>query len=98
MVKNYVPLVLVQNLASAEEHCELDLVAFFQKFTGVIELNRQVVLVGLRPESDFLQRPGVVLAFFMRFTGLALLLIQPLAIIHYPTNRRVALWCNFHKV
>ena len=56
-IKYLIALVLVQHLTTAEEHCELHLVAFFQKLTGVIKLDSQVVSVGFRPESDFLQRP-----------------------------------------
>ena len=98
LVKHSITLVLVQHLTSAEEYRELYFVAFFQKFTGVIELDSQVVFVGSRPESDFLQRCSVVLTFFTSLASLALLLIQPLAIIHYPAHRWVARWCDFHKV
>jgi len=88
----------VQQLTSAEEHRELHFVAFLQKFPGVIDLDSQVVFVGFGPEPDFLQRPSVVGALFVRVAYLALLLIQPFAVIHNPADRRVAFGGNLHKV
>ena len=40
LVKYSITLVLVQHLTAPEEHRELYLVAFGQKSTGVIELDR----------------------------------------------------------
>ena len=98
MVKHFVTPVLVQHLTSPEEHSKLHSVAFLQKFPGVIELDNQVVLVCFWPEPNSFQRCRVMLAFFMTLANFSLLLIQPLTIIHYPTNRRVARWRHFHKI
>jgi len=97
-IEHRISLVFVQHLPSAEEYCELHLVAFFKEFTGVSEFDVEVVFVGFRSQSDFLQRCGMVMMFFMRLANLSFLLVKPLAVVHYPTDRWVARWCDFHKV
>ena len=88
----------MQHLAPAEEHCELKFVALFKKFASVFELNLQVARIGFRSEPYFLQGNIVVLAFLMSLANLSLLLILPLAVIHYPTYGRVTGRGHFHKV
>jgi hypothetical protein len=73
-------------------------VALLDKFTGVIELNIEVVFFGLGSESDLLEGCSMVLVFFMGLANPAFLLILPLSIIHYPTNRGVAGGRYFDKV
>jgi len=98
MLEYCVALVSVQHLSTAEEHCKLHLVAFSQKFAGVIELDIQVVLVGFGPEPDFLQCSGVLMGLFTTIATLAFLLIQPLAVIHYPADRRLAVGSDLDKI
>ncbi len=98
LLKHCIALVTVEHLTSAEEHCKLYFVSFFEEFTGVLELDIQVVFVCFGPEPDTLEGRGVVQVSLMSISNLSLLLIQPLAVIHYPANRRVALRGNFHKV
>ena len=47
-------LFLVDNRAATEKHVDLDLVALFEETDGVVELELEVVVVGLRREADFL--------------------------------------------
>ena len=98
LFEEVIPSFLMHNLSAAKKHRELHFVSFFQEFTGVIELYSQIVLVGLGPESDFLERTGVVLALFAAFTIFTLLLIKPFAVVHYTANRRVAIRRDLHKV
>ena len=98
MLEHFIASVPVQHLASAEEHSELNFVALFKKFASVIEFNLKVARICFRSEPYLLQRSIVVLAFLMSFANLSFLLILPLAVIHYPTYRRVTGRGYFHKV
>jgi len=98
LLKYFKSSVLVQHLASTEKHGELYLVPLSKKLTGMVELYGQIMLVGFRLESYFLQLRGVLMAFFTPFTKLSFLLIEPLAIVHYSADGRIAHRCNFHKI
>lgn len=91
-------MFFVQHLPPSEENGELDLVALFEELGCVFELYLQVVRVGFRPEPDFLESHSVVMVFLACMAELNFLLIEPLSVIHYPTNRRVALWRDFDEV
>ena len=98
LFEEVVPSFLMHYLPAAKEHRKLHFVSFFQEFASVIEFYSQIVLVGLGPEPDFLERTGVMLAFFTAFAIFTLLLIKPFAIVHYAANRRVAIGRYLHKV
>ncbi len=59
MLENLVAVVSMEHLASAEEHCELDFMAFFQEFSPMFELDFQIAFVGFRSESDFFECGGM---------------------------------------
>jgi hypothetical protein len=65
----------MQYLTSFEKHRELNLMAFLEKSSGMIDFYLDIVLVGLRPDSDLFECSAVVLALFAALTGLALLFI-----------------------
>jgi len=98
LVENLVSPVLMQHLPAAEEQCELDLVAFLQKFACVICLDFDVVLVGFGTQPDFLKHSGMMLAFFVAVANFAFLLVEPFAVIHYSADRRVAGGRNLDEV
>jgi hypothetical protein len=98
LAENLVTVIPMQHLAAAEEHGELYLVALFQEFSCMLELDIQIAFVSFRPEPNFLQRGGVMYMLLVRLASLALLLIQPLSIIHYSANGRVARRGDLHQV
>ena len=59
---------------SAEEYCRLDLRTFLKELLSVLKFELEVVLVGVRPEADFLDDylGGVLL----HFLGLFPLLVE----------------------
>ena len=73
------PLFSEHDGAAAEEYGCLDFRAFLQELLRMLELELEVVLVGVRPEADLLDHDlgGVLLHFLSLF----LLLVQILLII-----------------
>jgi hypothetical protein len=96
--ENFIAMVSMKHLASAEEHRELDFMTFFQEFSPVFELDFQIAFVGFWSEPNFLEGSGMTGVFLVGFASLSLLLIEPLAVIHDPTNRRIARWGHFHEI
>ena len=91
-------MFFVQELSSAEEDRELHFVSFLQEFTCAVDFDIKVVFVGFGSKPNFFQGRMMNRMFFMRIANLAFLAIQPLAIIHYSTDRRDACRCNLDKV
>jgi len=50
LLEHGITAVLMKHLAATEENCELDLVPFLEEFAAVLELNVEVMLVGLRAQ------------------------------------------------
>lgn len=73
-------------LASAEEHRELDLVALFEEAHCSLHFDHAVVVVGLGPQPDLLERNNVPVRSVFR---LFLLEILVSAVIHDPANGRL---------
>ena len=81
---------------SAEEYGRLDLRPFLKEFPGMLQLELEVMLVGVRPEADLLDdHLGSVLFHLL---GLLPLLVQILLVIHNLAYRRVCLGADFHQV
>lgn len=98
MVQHFVASVLMQHLSSAEKHCELYLVTFFQKFAGMSQLDIEVVRICFGSEPDFLECGSMVLAFLSARPDFSFLLVEPLAIVHYAANRGDALGSDLDEV
>jgi len=86
----------VRHLPAAEHQGYLNLIAFFQKFQEVLELNAIVMIfnVGLDPDLFYLK-------MFLVFLGFALpllLLIFIFAEVHDAADRRLDLWGNLNKI
>ena len=91
-------MLLVQHLPASEEDGELHPVPFLQERPGVTDLDLQVVTVGLRPEPDFLERRDRMLGLLVGVADPPFLLVEPLAVIHDPADRRLAVRRDLHKV
>ena len=91
-------MVLVQHLPPAKEHGKLDLMAFFNEFTGMFLLDLKIMRVRLWAQPDFLQRGRMLGMLLVCLAQLALLLVLPLAIIHDATDRRIAGGSNLYEV
>ncbi len=74
----------MSHFPAAEEHCELDLVALLDKFCGMVNLNVAVMVVNFRTQPYLLESSIVLL--FVGLLVLTLLLINPLAVIHYSAD------------
>ena len=77
----------MHHLAAAKLHGKLDLVALFQELHGSIDLNLAVMIVYLGAKANLLE--GNDMLFLLAFFRLALLLVDPLSIIHNPADRRL---------
>src|SRR5262249_5666242 len=76
----------VRHLAPLEAHGDLGLVALLQEAPHVLQLEVEVVLLGLRPHLDFLDLDGrLLLARFLEPPGLRVLV---LAEVHDTAHRR----------
>lgn len=70
----------VSYFASAELHHSLHAVAFFEETDGVVFLEFVIVIVGIRPEFEFLDLNHVLLLFCVVL--LLFLFVLPLPVIH----------------
>ena len=94
--KKFLSLVGELNRTASEEYRRLDLGTLPEELLGVLELELEVMLIGVRTEADFLYHNlgGILL----HLLGLLLLLVEILLVIKYLAHRRVSLGCNFHQV
>ena len=94
--QQYLSLLFEENRTAFEKDISLYLGAFFEEAFGVFELEVVIVVVGLRPETDFLdndfRRFGLLL--FQPF----LLLIEKLLVIDDPANRGNGIGRNLDQV
>ena len=94
--KLFLALVLEHNRASAKEDRGLDLRAFLQELLGVLELELEVVLIGIGAEAylldDYLGRID------LHFLGLLLLLIDELLVVQNLAYRGIRLGTDLDKV
>jgi hypothetical protein len=95
-IQKFFPLVAVYDVPSLELDCGLYLVAILQKSFGVAFLEFIVVIIGLRPEPQFLQDNDMLLLFCFLF--LLLFLEKVFAVIHDLAYRWIGIWCNFDKI
>ena len=89
-------LVLVDDGAAPEGHHHFHLVSVSQELGGMIQLEVEVVVVGLRPHVNLLNlRLGTVgLDLFLLF----LLFVKIFLIIHHLAYRRVGLRGDLHQI
>lgn len=80
------PLVLVDDVATAELDPGLHLVVVFEKSSGMPRFELEIVRVGVRPEADFLELD--VLRLLARLFFLLLLLVAVLSVIDDLAYRR----------
>jgi hypothetical protein len=86
----------VSHLTPAEAHIEFDLVAGHQEAASLIRLDRDVVVVGLRHQTDLFQLGlFLILACFTLFFTL---LIAKLAVIEQATDRRIGVGRYFDQI
>ncbi len=77
-------------LAAPEHDSQFDLVSFFEKASGMPDLELEIMIIGLGPHLDFLEfNTHLLLARLRSPLGL---LILVLAIVHDTANRRIGLW------
>src|SRR5690554_94974 len=86
----------VRNLTAPEPDSHLDLVAILQPAASVADLEREVVIGGLRPEADLLDLDLLLLA--ARLTLLLRLLILELAEVHDLADRRIGIRGDLNQV
>ena len=96
LIHDPVAIFHVHHLAAAKQHRKLNLMPFFEKFSGMLDLNIAVMDVNFRPQSNLLQRHRMLL--FLAQFNLALLLIQVLTVIHNPAHWRLGIRRHLHKV
>ncbi len=89
-------LVLVDDVAPLELDVRLDLVAVFQEFAGVIDLEVEVVLLGPGPEAELLHLHG--LRLLPAPLLLLLLLVAVLAVVEDLADGRVGVRRNLHEI
>ena len=76
----------MEDLAPAETHVELDLIALVEEAPGLLGLHRDVVLVGFGLEANLLGF-GLLLVL-ARLALLLALLVAEFAVVHQAANRR----------
>ena len=87
---------LVDDLASPEKYRCFDLVALFQESDDVILFELVIVLIRIGTKLHFLDRD--VLLMLLRFVKLLVQLVEVLAVIHDPANRRGCSWRYLHQI
>lgn len=86
LVHNLAAVIKMHHFTPAKQHRKLHLVALFEEFDGVFDLDLAVVIIDFRPEPYLFRCHNVL--FFLAQLGFALLLIQVLAVIHNPAHWR----------
>ena len=89
-------LVLEHNGTSPEEDGRLYLGAFLEEFLGVLELELEIVLIGVRAEAYFLYNHLGGVGFHL--LRLLLALIEELLVVEYLTNWRIGLGTYLYQV
>jgi len=88
--------VRMGQLSPSENHCDLDLISFFQETLNVPELELKIVVLCLRPHLHLFEvNDGLLLLCIM---GLLLLLVFKFSIIHDATDRWLRFRGNLHQV
>jgi hypothetical protein len=90
------PDFLVSDFSAPETQCDLALIAFSQKPLDVAQLDVVVTVIGTGPELDLFDFNDLLLG--LGFSGLLLLLVLKLAVIHQATDRGYRGRSNFNQV
>src|SRR3989339_1142053 len=86
----------INYLTAAKTQGDLNLVLLLQKLLNILDLEFEIMLLGLGPELDFLDLDNCLfLLGFLLFLGL---LVAKLAKIHDPANRRNGRSRKFNKI
>ncbi|KAF5045331.1 hypothetical protein DSECCO2_482370 [anaerobic digester metagenome] len=86
----------MRHLASTEKDRDLAAVPVLDEAADVLDLGQQVVVVGVRPEFDFLDLDlGLAL---LGFLGLLLFLVEILAVVHDLADRRLGVGRHLDQV
>lgn len=94
--KEQLALVLVDDGTSTEINLKLDLVAVLEELDGMVALEVEVMIVGLRTQMNLLH--DSLGAVGLDFLGFFLLLVEIFLIVHHLADRRCGVGRNFHKV
>ena len=94
----FITVITMEHLTTTEKDRKLHLMPLFEKLTCVLDLDIEVVLLSLGTQPDLLERCGMTNILLIRLSCLALLLIQPLAVIHNSADGRIACGSNFYQV
>jgi len=94
--KGLLPQFHMSDFPAAEDDGDLGLVPLFQEATNMLDLEGQVVVVGLGSELHFLNLD--VDLFLLGFLQFFTLLVFELAEVHDTTDRRDRRWRNLHQV
>ncbi len=94
--KKLLALVGIDDGASSEEYRGLDLGAFLKKFARVLELELEIMLVGVWPETDFLD--DYLGGVGLHFLCLLLLLVEELLIVDDLAYRRISLSTDLNQI
>ena len=91
-------LSLVRELdgTSAEEDRSLDFGPFLEEFLGMLELELEVMLIGVGTEPDLLDDDLRLVG--LHLLGLLLLLIQVLLVVQYLADGRIGLRTYLHQI
>lgn len=89
-------LVLEHYRTTTEEYGSLDLRTLFKEAFGVLQLELEVVLIGVGPETNLLDYDLGRIGF--HFLGLLLLLIKILLVIKYLADRRICIRADFNQI
>ncbi len=89
-------MLFEENRAAFEEYVGFYFRAFLKEADGMLELEVVVVVVGLRPETDFFY--DYLGCFGFDFLGFLLLLIEIFLIVKDFAYRGLCVWRYFHEV
>lgn len=82
--------------SSTEENESLELGSVFEEFSGVLELEGVVMVIGLRSKADFLDDNFLCLGG--DFLLLLLLVVQELLVVNDFTNRRIGFFSDEYQI
>jgi hypothetical protein len=86
----------VRELAAAEAHRDLELVALVEEFRGGADLRVDVVVVDLRRDPNLLPRHGLLL--LLGVLGLLLQVVAVLPEVAHARHRRLDVWRDLDEV
>src|SRR5690606_42056005 len=89
-------LFLVDDGTPLEMDIRPNLFSGFQELLGMLQLELEVMVTGVRTESDFFYNR--LLGIGLNFLLLLFLLVDELAVVDNPTDRRVSIRRNLNQI